>query len=286
MPRKNLARTAAFEALRVRQRVGLALTDPASPIDIAEKLGLQVWFQRLPSLEGMLIRAPHPMILLSSLRPAGRISFTCAHELAHYWFNHDGHVDTVDSAPVLREDSDDEYQANAFAGCLLMPKTTVQFAFAQRDAKAECAEPLTILAIAHWLGVGYSTLVHHLRIYLGLITQERAQVLLNSGPKEIVRAFAGDTAPRTAVVMVDRAWRSRPVDLEVGDVMVLDDPITASGASIKIKEKRGSKVIAVAVKPGTGHLDGGLGWAAYVRVRRSRFEGRSIFRYMEETDDA
>jgi len=74
------------------------------------------------------------------------------------------------------------------------------------------------------------------------------------------------------------------VDIEVGDVVVLDPPISASGACVRIEEL-GSRVIVVAVKPGTGHLDGGVGWATYVRVRRSRFEGRSIFRHLEEADD-
>ncbi len=286
MSQKTLARKVVFEALRVRQRAGLALTDPASPIDIAEKLGLQVWFQRLASVEGMLIRAPHPMILLSSLRPAGRISFTCAHELAHYLFNHDGHVDVVGSEPVLREDLDDESQANAFAASLLMPKTTVQFAFAQRNAQPESADPLTILAISNWLGVGYSTLVRHLWLYLGLLSGERSRVLLRLGPKDIVGDFARDCKPGAAIVIVDRAWRSRSVDLEVGDVIVLEGPITTSGESIRVNGERGSKIIVRAVRPGTGHLDGGGGWATYVRVRRSKFEGRSIFRHMEETDDA
>lgn len=285
MNRKTAAVKAASEALRVRQRVGLALTDPASAIDIAEKLGIQVWFRALPSVEGVLIRAPHPVILLSSLRPAGRISFTCAHELAHYWLNHAGHIDVLDDNPVLREDNEDEYQANMFAAYLLMPKTTVQLGFAQREAKPDSALPLTVLAIATWLGVGYTTLVHHLRFNLGLITEERAKALLRRGPKDIVGNLAGERAPGTAAFVVDRAWRARAVDIEVGDIVVLDAPIIASGGCIRLEGGEGSRVRVVAVQPGTGHLDGGGGWATNVRVRRSRFEGRSIFRHLEEADD-
>jgi Zn-dependent peptidase ImmA (M78 family) len=285
MSRKALARKAASEALRVRLRAGIALTDPVNAIDIAEKLGIQVWFQRLPSVEGVLIRAPHPVILLSSVRPAGRMAFTCAHELGHYWFNHAGHIDVVDDGPVLREDSDDEYQANMFASYLLMPKTTVQHGFAQRHATPENAAPLTVLAISHWLGVGYSTLVYHLRFNLNLISDTRTQTLLRHGPKDIVGPMTIAREAGTAVFVVDRAWRSRAVDLEVGDVVILDSPIAASGECIQIDSEHGTKVLAVAVRPGTGHLDGWAGWATYVRVRRSRFEGRSIFRHLEETDD-
>lgn len=285
MNRRSLAGKAASEALRARQRVGLGLTDPANAIEIAEKLGIQVWFRQLPSVEGMFIRAPHPVVLLSSLRPAGRMSFTCAHELAHFWFNHEGHVDVVGHGPMLQEDGDDEYQANMFAAYLLMPKTTVQFAFAQRAAKPDDAPPLAVLAIATWLGVGYTTLVHHLRYNLGLITEERARALLRVGPKDIVGDLAGERAPGTAVFIVDRAWRARAVDVEVGDLIMLEPPIVASGACVRLEGGDGPRTIVVAVQPGTGHLDGGPGWATYVRVRRSRFEGRSIFRHLEEADD-
>jgi hypothetical protein len=285
MTRKALAGKAASEALRVRQRMGLGLTDPANPVDIAEKLGIQVWFQKLPSVEGVLIRAPHPVILLSALRPAGRMAFTCAHELAHYWFNHEGHVDAADDGPVLREDSDDEYQANMFAAYLLMPKTTVQFAFAQRTSTPESAAPLVVLAVAHWLGVGYTTLVHHLRYNLSLLTGDRAEVLLRHAPKDIIGHLAGNRTPGTSAFVVDRAWRSRPVDLEVGDAVVLDGPITASGSCVTTEVGEAARIVVIGVQPGTGHIDGGDGWATYVRVRRYRFEGRSIFRHLEEADD-
>lgn len=285
MSRKVLAHKATLEALRVRSRVSLALTDPANPIDIAEKLGIQVWFQRLSSAEGMLVRAPHPVILLSSLRPAGRVSFTCAHELAHYCFNHDGHIDVNEGAAVLQEDSDDEYQANTFAAALLMPKSAVQSAFAIRNAAPETADPLTFLAISHWLGVGYSTLIKHLQFSLRLLSFQRAHILLQKGPKQIIGDLAGERPSGTAAFLVDRVWRGRPVDLEVGDVIVLDGPISISGQSISIQGERGPNIIVAAARPGTGHIDGGAGWATYVRVRRPRYEGRSIFRHMEECDN-
>jgi Zn-dependent peptidase ImmA (M78 family) len=285
MDRKGLARKAISEALRVRARVGLGLTDPASAIDIAEKLGVQVWFRQLSSLEGMLIRAPHPLILLSSLRPNGRMNFTCAHELAHFWFRHDGHVDVVDDGPILREDTDDEFQANMFAAYLLMPKTTVQFAFAQRKEKVETALPSTFFAISNWLGVGYSTLVHHLRYNLILISEHQARALLRVSPKSIVTQLAGVRQPGTTAFMVDHAWRARAVDLEVGDVIVLNMAVRISGICIRTEEHTGKHPMVLGVRPGTGHLDDGAGWATYIRVRRSQFEGRSIFRHLEENED-
>lgn len=286
MSRKDLASKAAAEALRVRLRAGLGLTDPASPIDIVERLGVQVWFQQLPSAEGMLIRAPHPVILLSSLRPAGRIGFTCAHELGHFWFEHPGQVDVVDDGPVLKEESDDEYQANMFAAYLLMPKTLVQNGFVRRGTTPESAAPLSVLAIAHWLGVGYSTLVHHLRFNLNLISDSRRLELLRHSPKDLVGPLLGQHRSTTkAAVVVDREWRARPVDIEVGDVIILDHPAAASGTCLGLEPLQSGKSLVVGVRPGTGHLESGSGWSTYVRVRRSHFEGRSIFRHLEEPED-
>jgi hypothetical protein len=285
MERKTLARAAALAALRTRARAGLGLTDPANPVDIAEKLGVQVWFRRLPSLEGMLIRAPHAVILLSSLRPSGRIAFTCAHELGHHWFDHPGHVDAFEDEPRLHEDTADEYQANMFAAHLLMPKTTVQFGFAQRGLTPEAAEPIGVLAVAHWLGVGYTALLHHLSFNLGLLSERRAEVLLRHTPKDIAGAPLAFLTGGSTAYLVDRSWRSRPVDLEVGDVALVEGDVTSSGSCLALRSDLAGKTVASAIRPGTGHLDGGTGWATYVRVRRSRYEGRAIFRHLEDTDD-
>jgi len=285
MRQRTLASKAVSEALRARLRVGIALTDPANAIDIAEKLGVQVWFKNLPSLEGLLIRAPHPVILLSSVRPAGRIAFTCAHEIGHYWLHPEGHVAVADDGPVLKEDTDSEYQANLFAGYLLMPKTTVQHGFLQRGAKPESAAPVIVLSISHWLGVGYSTLVNHLCYNLNLISDMHRQTLLRHSPKGIIGSLIGEREGGSAVFIVDRTWRSRAVDLEVGDVVALEGPVKVSGECIQVDRTHGAKVLVVALRPGAGHLDGGAGWATNVRVRRSRFEGRSIFRHLEEIPD-
>lgn len=285
MTRPELATKAITEALRVRLRAGVQLIDPASPVDIAEKLGVQVWFRRLPSAEGFMLRAGHPVILLSALRHNGRISFTCAHELGHFWLGHSAHIDGLSDGPMLSEDDDDEFQANQFAAYLLMPKSTVQRGFHQRGKAPETASPWTVLAVAHWLGVGYSALVHHLDWNLRLITRGRADELLRERPGEIVAAIVPARPPGTSSFVVDKAWRSRAVDLEVGDLAILDQPVAIAGDAVVGRESLGGKFIVEAVRPGIAHLDADDGWAAYVRVRRHRFEGRATFRHMAETDD-
>jgi len=270
----------------MRYRAGVALTDPASPIDIAERIGVSVWFLRTPSMEGMFLQTPHPQILLSALRPLGRINFTCAHELGHHWFKHVAHVDlNADEEPLLLANTEDEFQANAFATSLLMPKTAVQHGFVKRTANPANASPRQFLAIAHWLGVGYTTLVHYANINLSLISDAQASALLRHKPKKIVEHEL-DTPSTGAVVVVDRAWRTRAIDMQVGDVAIVDGQLEFSGECVHLRHKTAKHTLVQAIRPGTGHLDGGAGWSAYVRVRPFQFEGRSIFRHLEEEADA
>lgn len=281
----QLGRSAAYAALRVRQRAGVALTDPADPIDIAEAIGVQVWFGRLASMEGMFMQTPAPQILLSSLRPAGRMHFTCAHELGHHWFGHAAHVDLLhEDGPLLLSNDRDEYQANAFATSLLMPKTTVQHGFVQCGTAPARATAREVLAVAHWLGVGYSTLIHYLHRSLDLLDGARATSLLKIGPKEIVQDEMD--AEFGGFVVVDRLWRSRPVDMQVGDIAIVQGEVGTAGKCVRVNSSTADRTLIEAVSPGTGHLDGGSGLSTYVRVRRFQFEGRSIFRHLEEAADA
>lgn len=281
----QLGRSAAYAALRVRHRAGIALTDPADPVDIAESIGVQVWYRRLPSMEGMFIQTPAPQILLSSLRPAGRTNFTCAHELGHHWFGHAAHVDArVDGSPLLLADNEDEFQANAFATSLLMPKTTTQHGFVRCGTTPNDATPRQVLAVAHWLGVGYSTLVHHLHRNLGLLDDGCAALLLKKQPKGIVGDELGGATG--GFVVVDRFWRARPIDLQVGDVAIVEGHVAVTGACVSISSTSGDRALVQAECPGTGHLNGGAGWSSYVRVRRLEFEGRSIFKHLEDEADA
>ena len=82
--RRAIARTAMAAALRTRLFVGYRLDHAVCVYDLAEKLGVEVRFLDLPSMEGMYSSASGPTIIVSSLRPPGRRAFTCAHELGHH----------------------------------------------------------------------------------------------------------------------------------------------------------------------------------------------------------
>ena len=53
---------------------------------------------------------------------------------------------------------------------------------------------------------------------------------------------------------------------------------------VQIQDSRDG-VLVRALEPGISRLSGGSDWAAFVRVSRRGFVGRSIFRHMEEVED-
>jgi Zn-dependent peptidase ImmA (M78 family) len=61
---------------------------------LAEQEGVEVRFSALPSAEG--IYSPgKPVIVVSSLRPAGRQAYTGAHELGHHIYGHGEQFDEL-----------------------------------------------------------------------------------------------------------------------------------------------------------------------------------------------
>jgi len=91
--RKKLAADAVSRALSLRKKLGVSFEESVSPIDAAEQLSIDVRFVDLPSMEGIYVADNEPKIVLSSLRPSGRRSFTCAHELGHHMFGHGDRFD-------------------------------------------------------------------------------------------------------------------------------------------------------------------------------------------------
>ena len=119
--RRAMVRQAMAAALRTRLSVGYGLDHAVCVYDLAEKLGVEVRFLDLPSMEGMYSSASSPTIIVSSLRPPGRRAFTCAHELGHH--NRSDGVKIHELAEQRDKPSFDskEFMADCFAGALLSP---------------------------------------------------------------------------------------------------------------------------------------------------------------------
>lgn len=283
--RKSLARTAYQRSLRVRHTVGVKLHQPVCIYDLVEKLKVDIWFRPLPSIEGMYYKNDPGHIILSSLRPPGRQAFTCAHELGHHVF---GHGDRIDELLEESSDIEEEYLADSFAAFTLMPKSAVDNAFAARGWNSKNPEPKQVYIVAGYLGVGYETLANQLAGNLGIITWDYAKSLKRLKRKTIREKIIGMKLDNDLTV-VDEQWVARSVDIQVGTYVLA--PFGTQYASLResiVLEYLGASVsgeVFKAIAPGRGRIAiDDSDWAAFVRVAKSKYEGRSKYMYLEDPD--
>ncbi|WP_414682876.1 ImmA/IrrE family metallo-endopeptidase [Longimicrobium sp.] len=290
MNRRTLAERALRVALETRVRLGIPLGEALSVYDAADRLGLEVRFLAAPSLEGMYVRQgpdqAKPLVIVSALRPAGRQASTAAHEIGHHAFGHgtriDQYIEGVSSAAQSPPDPD-EILANAFGAFFLMPKAAVERGFRSRGFDLNSPAATEAYQVAGWLGVGYGTLVQHMRWSLNLLSKPRADALLAHKPKRVREDLLG--VPLVGDVMVvDRNWTNRPVDLQVGDQMILPIGTRVDGLALSSPvQGRRNDLVVEAIAPGIAQVLG-TDWAVFARVARRGYEGRGVYRHLDAAD--
>jgi Zn-dependent peptidase ImmA (M78 family) len=290
--RAELARQALRSAIRTRIQLNVPPTEALCIYDAAENLSIEVRFVDIPSMEGMYVRNSgsnsQPIILVSALRPSGRQASTTAHELGHHVFGHGTRIDEyIADADEQREGNTldcEEMIANMFAGFFLMPKAAVEHGFAARACTPVSATPRQVFAVAGWLGVGYGTLIHHMRSSLGMLSVGEAKRLLSIQPKRIRQEILGTTT-MSDCFLIDHAWTGRPLDLQVGDAAIVSAGFEIEGSCLSLgpTTSEGLRVVE-AVTTGLGRLVDST-WATFARVRPRGFVGRSIFRHLESAED-
>jgi len=281
--RQALAKSAAARALRIRAEVHAKPWEAIDVFDVALQLGVEVRFTKISSMEGMYLRQEAPVILIASERPAGRQRFSCAHELGHHAFGDGTRVDELFDPKSSKVLPDDETRADMFAGMLLMPKSAVDHAFSARNLNPASANPVEFYRVACWLGVGYSTLAGHIHYALRAITQERFGALDRFTPKAIRESIFGKPTSEELII-VDEQWCGRAVDAGVGDLLLLPPDTSIEGPFCEERATLEHAVLYQAVAPGIGRFESPSGWAAFVRVSRKQYEGRSMFRHLEEVE--
>ena len=282
--RRVIARQAMAAALRTRLSVGYGIDHAVCVYDVAEKLGVEVRFLGLPSMEGMYSSASGPTIIVSSLRPPGRRAYTCAHELGHHNRSDGVEIDELVEQWDKPRFDPKEFAANCFAGALLMPKMAVSRAFAIRGWSMEDCTPEQAFMVAGYFGVGYTALVHHLRSAFQILPETRAQALLKVSPRKAQSLLLGWQTPQP-VVVVDAHWTGRAVDVEVGDLIFVRGGAQSEGACIEPSSGVEHGRLFRAVRPGIGRLEAGATWSAFVRVSRRDYVGRALYRHWEEAGD-
>lgn len=280
---KVLARQALRGALDLRQRLNIPKDEPICIYDFTEKLGVEVKFCGGNSFGGMYAKGSQT-ILIPSLRPTGRQAFTCAHELGHWYFDHGTRVDELNLSDGMAEIDEEEILANLFAGFLLMPAWAVEAAFSVRGWTITTCSPLQVFTIANQLGVGYETLISHLRWSLKSISATHADRLTQTTPKKIKTGILGKDYSGNMII-ADHAWTKVPLDMQTGELAIVPRGATIDGISAQVVNESKLGTIVQAIEPGISRAhNGDYSWATFIRVSRKNFEGRSLYRHLEDPD--
>ena len=280
---KKYAPIALKKALKTRSNFDIPFQDSFCVFDlVTKKLGFEVRFINLPSFEGMYVLSPKEHILLGSHRPDGRQRFTCAHELGHHYFKHGEKVDEVKTSAMRSKKDVKEIAADLYASFLLMPATTVGNGFHRRGWNLRQATPVQTYTVASWLGVGYSTLVKHLRFGLKKITSQEDLNLSKFTPKIIKEELIGTKLSSLSnVIPLDEHWSGRPVDLRIGDYVVLEREMTTDCSHLTQITQHHGKNIYRADSKGIGNIYSEQSdWAIFVRVTQDTYVGLSKYRHL------
>lgn len=283
---QGLAKRAALEAEKIRLAAKIPNTAPIDPIETAMKRGCEIRFMSVPSLEGMYSPVPKPLIVLGSERPAGRRTFTCAHELAHHVFKHGVKLEQLNEQKLTcNEKLPEEFLADAFAGHLLMSKSVVFNALKVRGLTASALTPEQIYRLSCYFGVGYGTAVSHMTYALQLIPRYQADTLLKVQPKQI-KAQYGASAD-SELVIADFHWLHRTLDAEIGDTIVLPKKAEIeTGNRLQLVEVRDDIAIYRALAAGYSRaFCNEEDWAVHVRISRKNYVGLAQYRFFEEVED-
>lgn len=153
LPRGFKAR-AERDAARVRQELGLRQTDSLNAVALAEHTGARVVsaerlvpmksLEELERLQAFAFSAAtfevrrQKIIVTNPLRSPGRLASDVAHEIAHLMLQHDlTEVREIDGVPFRTCKPDEEEQATALGGTLLLPRPLLsQAAFRGEDPAA------------------------------------------------------------------------------------------------------------------------------------------------------
>lgn len=282
-----LARQALRAALRARRQACIDPVDPISIYDFAERYyNLEVWFVDIGSLEGMYEKGTPGRIFISSHRPAGRQVLTCAHELGHHVFGHGTMVDEyLDDHPSSHNKSPEERLVNFFASHLMMPLEAIRSAFQTRQIQIQNCKPQEVYEISQYLGVSYAGLIQHMRWSLKIINDHHAQSLLKITPKEIKSGFTGQDQ-YSEVIIANECWTTRAIDLSVNDFLCLPTDFIVDENFFQHVGFNNQNSIFQANKQGISLIKAGSSdWCANVRISRSGFNGRNVYRHMEDPDD-
>jgi len=280
----ELARKAYTAAIQERRRDNIRPDSPICVLDFVYRSGIEVRLQNISSMEGLYYNDGNPLILISSCRPRGRLAFNCAHEYGHHLFGHGSRVDEVLDSATKKRWNKDEFLADCFAGFLLMPKLAICKAFTIRSWKLKECTPEQAFVISGHMGVGYKSLLTHMCYSLKIISPHHFEQLNKKTAKMLKNQLVG-FEHSGEIVLLDKYWGEKPVDICVGDIIIVPPQTIIDEACMQLVETKNDRLIYRAISQGIDRAQNEAeDWALHIRVSRVHFEGLVQYRHFPEVD--
>lgn len=170
------------------------ITDGYTRIDpalIASYANVTLIYKPLERLLGSFIRIDDSAgIIVNNDRPRGLIHMTCAHELGHFFLEHESNTDTTVEYGSNAENL--EQDANFFAYSLLAPQWLVGKTMREKGWGRQSFEnPIIVYQLSLRLGISYTAMVWSLAT-LKLLTDTVRESLLKIQPKAIKQMITSD----------------------------------------------------------------------------------------------
>lgn len=162
---------------------------------------LPLLLRPLEGLLGAYISDPAPGVLITTQRPMPIQRFTAAHELGHFFLQHQPSLDdetilrrmAASGAPAV---DFQEVEADAFAVGFMMPQWLISWHCERQGwTAAELASPSTVYQLALRMGASYTATCLTLGRY-NLLAANRVQDLLKTEPKQIKTALLSSYRPQ------------------------------------------------------------------------------------------
>lgn len=277
---KIRARQIVSKTLETRKvYLGIGAHTPICPYSLCESMGLDLRFVKIASFEGMYV-ANQNLVLISSERPEGRKRFTCAHEIAHHEL---GHGTVIDEIIEQGSNKQEEREADFFASMLLMPSSAINRTLNCYGASAKKLKLSDAYILSKYFGVSCQAFVYHIHKNLHLITHKQYQAFKNAELADVRKSISGITT-KNQVFSVDSWWDERAIELEVGDIVVSNKPLSIDGPQIfKKLTQKSSSYVYEAISPGITRLFND-GWSSFSKISRHKFEGFFQYKYDEEEE--
>lgn len=85
--------------------------------------------------------------------------------------------------------------------------------------------------------------------------------------------------------MVDSQWIGRPIDVEIGDSVLIPDNFFIEGEVLEFSKNVERGKLYCAIRPGSGHIScTEARWESNIRVSKYQYAGRAMYRYLEDPD--